>query len=224
FRVSHNANHHRYRHGPRDVARTYRFAGGDTNSLMGYLLHPCQVARVLYPLFWRHLRRLRRGCPAEFRAIGACYGLVMVLWLVAASLSPAKALLYLVLPQLIALHWLLGANYLQHAHADGLSRWNYARNFEGAVVNRLYFNIGLHTAHHEHPGLHWSRLPVAHAALRARIHPQLLEPGLLRYVARVYLGSLVRPRWRSRSLQAPLVSWLPCPVALPSSSAAPPSA
>lgn len=55
-----------------------------------------------------------------------------------------KALLFVIVPQLHGLHWLLATNYLQHAHADGrpLSRaqrntpgieLNYARNFEGLV-------------------------------------------------------------------------------------------
>jgi hypothetical protein len=39
FYPAHVANHHRYKHGARDVARTYRF-GGDTNHLWGYLIHP----------------------------------------------------------------------------------------------------------------------------------------------------------------------------------------
>ena len=30
FHPAHNANHHRHHQGPRDAARTYRFAGGDT--------------------------------------------------------------------------------------------------------------------------------------------------------------------------------------------------
>jgi fatty acid desaturase len=201
FRPAHNDNHHRYRHGPKDVARTYRFAGGDTNTLVGYLIHPFQAVAVLYPLLWRYLRKLRTGCPARFHIALAQYALVGAVWLWAAAASPTQALLYVLIPQALALHWLLGANYFQHAHADGFSRWNYARNFEGAV-NWLYFNIGLHTAHHEQPGLHWSELPAAHTALRQRIDPRLIEPGLLPYVGRVFVGSLFHGAWRSQSLQS----------------------
>src|SRR5256885_13103431 len=59
---AHVANHHRFRHGPRDMARTYRF-GGDHNHLLGYLLHPLQAGWVLYPLFLRWLGQLRRHWP-----------------------------------------------------------------------------------------------------------------------------------------------------------------
>ena len=68
FWPAHVANHHRFRHGPRDVARTYRPGfGGDTNHLWGYLIHPVQAGLVLYPLFLRWLHRLRRNWPGAFR-------------------------------------------------------------------------------------------------------------------------------------------------------------
>jgi hypothetical protein len=199
FAATHNANHHRHRHGPRDWARTYRFAGGDTNHALGYLLHPLQAACALYPHFLAHLARMRRHRPGVWRWAVLQYALVGALWLVLLAIDPHKMLFLVLLPQLVALHALLGANYFQHAHADGRSRWDYARNFTGAV-NWLYFNIGLHTAHHEHPREHWSRMPVLHAALRHRVHPALEERGFLAYIARVMLLGAVWPRFRSRSL------------------------
>src|SRR4051812_37236326 len=36
FYPTHISNHHVYKHGPKDLARTYRF-GGDHNHLVGYL-------------------------------------------------------------------------------------------------------------------------------------------------------------------------------------------
>lgn len=147
FHPAHNANHHRYHHGPRDAARTYRFAGGDTNHLWGYLLHPLQAVGVLWPLFGAWLARLTARAPAVRR-----YYLRQIAWAVAftalmIAIDPAAWLKFVLLPQLLGLHWLLGANYLQHAHADGRSRLQFARNFTGGV-NRWFFNIGYHTAHH----------------------------------------------------------------------------
>jgi fatty acid desaturase len=199
FAATHNANHHRHRHGPGDWARTYRFGGGDTNHALGYLLHPLQAACALYPHFLAHLARMRRYRPGVWRWAVLQYALVAALWLVLLSIDAHKMLLFVLLPQLVALHALLGANYFQHAHADGHSRWHYARNFTGAV-NRLYFNIGLHTAHHEHPREHWSRMPALHAALRHRVHPALEERSLLSYIGRVMLLGALWPRFRSRSL------------------------
>lgn len=201
FAATHNANHHRHRHGPGDWARTYRFARGDTNDLAGWLLHPLQAAAALYPHFLDHLVRQRRHRPGVWRWAVLQYVLAGTAWLVALAVDWRSAVLYVLLPQAVAMHWLLGANYFQHAHADPHSRWNYARNFTGAV-NLLYFNIGLHTAHHEHPREHWSRMPGLHRSLRPRIDSALEERSFLRYVLRTLVMSALVPRWRSRSLMA----------------------
>jgi fatty acid desaturase len=199
FAATHNANHHRHRHGPGDWARTYRFAGGDSNHVAGWLLHPFQAAAALYPHFLDHLRRLRLHRPGVWRWALSQYVLVATAWLVVLAVDWRGALLYVFLPQLVSMHWLLGANYFQHAHADGRSRWNYARNFTGAV-NWLYFNIGLHTAHHEYPRAHWSCMPALHRTLRSRVDPALQELSFLLYLVRVMLLGALVPRFRSRSL------------------------
>lgn len=210
FWPAHVGNHHRYRHGSKDIARTYRF-GGDTNHLWGYLIHPLQAGWVLYPLFVRWLANLRRHWPGAFRYCMGQYVLWLGSWAVLLVIDWQKALIFVILPQLHGLHWLLATNYLQHAHADGRSQTraqgetdsdmlNYARNFEG-LVNPLLFNIGLHTAHHECPHAHWSELGGLHDRIyRRRVDPALNEGGLVPYMARVFIWSLVRSSARSRSL------------------------
>ncbi|KAF0814687.1 hypothetical protein IGB42_00742 [Andreprevotia sp. IGB-42] len=200
FHATHVANHHRYRHGPQDIVRTYRF--GDHNHLAGYLLHPLQAVPVLYPVFVAWLRQLQRRDPAALRYCQLQYAAVLMLWGSLAWLDWQKWLLLVLIPQLHGLHWLLATNYLQHAHADGHSRINYARNFEG-WVNPLLFNIGLHTAHHEHPRAHWSELTALHQRYRSQVDPRLNAGGLLPYMCRTFLLSLVLPRHRSHSLMAP---------------------
>ncbi|MDR2324352.1 MAG: fatty acid desaturase [Acidovorax sp.] len=215
FWPAHVGNHHRFRHGPRDIARTYRPEfGGDTNHLWGYLVHPLQAAWVLYPLFIDWLARLRVHGPGAFRYCMGQYALWLSSWAGLLLLDWRKALLFVIVPQLHGLHWLLATNYLQHAHADGrpLSRaqrkspgtaLNYARNFEG-LVNPLLFNIGLHTAHHEHPQTHWSELTRLHAAhYRSRVHPKLNEGGLLPYMGRVFVLGLFWRRARTQPLMPP---------------------
>lgn len=211
FWPAHVGNHHRFRHGPRDIARTYRPEfGGDTNHLWGYLLHPLQAGLVLYPLFLRWLARLRRHSPGAFRYCMGQYALWLGSWAILLALDWKKALLLVIVPQLHGLHWLLATNYLQHAHADGRplsraqrklpgTRLNYARNFEG-WVNPLLFNIGLHTAHHEHSRAHWSQLTRLHAEhYRQRVDPALNEGGLLPYMGRVFVLGLVWPAARTRA-------------------------
>jgi fatty acid desaturase len=213
FWPTHVANHHRHRHGAKDVARTYRFRGGDTNHLSGYLLHPLQAVCVLYPSILAWLAALRRRSPGAFRYCLAQYGLWLGAWALLLAIDWRRALLFVIGPQLHGLHWLLATNYLQHAHADGRagargdtpgSALNYARNFEG-LVNPLLFNIGLHTAHHENPHVHWSELTRLHRAhYRARVAPALNEGGLVPYMLRVFVLGTVVPRFRSRALMPPM--------------------
>ncbi len=198
FHLAHQRNHHHHCQGPADVARTWRF-GGDHNHLLGYVLHPFQAAWVLLPYLTNNLLLLRQRRPRLFAWVLCQWACVPSLWAMALALDPLKAVVYLLLPQAIAMHCLLATNYLQHAHTDWQSPWSRARNFEG-LLNRLLFNIGLHTAHHLHGRLHWSELPVLHAQIRHRITPQLLEPSLLGYIGRVYLLGLWQRRWRSQAL------------------------
>jgi fatty acid desaturase len=205
FHCAHNSNHHRHAHGAQDIARTYRFARGDTNDAWGYLRHPFEAATVLLPRFAQALQQWRRSPRADVRAAWRWamwqYALIAGVWSVALWVDPWKALLYLGVPQAIAMHTLLAANYLQHAHANPDHPQGYARSFEG-LVNRLYFNIGLHLAHHQDGRLHWSLLPQAHARLRAQHHPALLEShGVLRYMGRVMVLGMFSTQHRSVSLR-----------------------
>ncbi|MBH1963908.1 MAG: fatty acid desaturase [Comamonadaceae bacterium] len=201
FHATHNANHHRHHHGPKDAARTYRFRFGDTNHLAGYLLHPAQTLCILWPLIRDWHARLRVRAPAVHR-----YYLRQWLWVAGfhvllVALNPVAWCLYVLLPQALALHWLLGANYLQHAHADGHSRLQFARNFTGGV-NRLFFNIGYHTAHHLHPKAHWNDLPEYHLHYASQLHPSLVETSLTRYTLVTLTLGMVWPRLASRTRMA----------------------
>ena len=202
FYPSHNANHHRYHHGAKDIARTYQFKAGDTNHFWGYLIHPLQACWVLYPLFIRWLARMYKRQRRVFYYYMAQYLAVLAVDGVLIYLNATHFLAFVLLVQLHGLHWLLATNYLQHAHADGHSPMNFARNFEG-WVNSLYFNIGLHTAHHKHGRLHWSKLPERHLTYRAHIHPRMLAGPLLAYMFRTYIASIWLKKYRSVSLMIP---------------------
>jgi len=216
FFPTHVANHHRHKHGENDIARTYRFAAGDTNTLPGYLLHPFQAIGVLYPAIYQWLDRLRRHQPGVWRYCLRQYILWFMLWTTLLAINPGKAILLVIIPQLHGLHWLLATNYLQHAHADGSAQGRkaglplaFARNFEG-WVNPLLFNIGLHTAHHEHSRAHWSLLTHLHKhQYRRLVHPALLERGLMSYMMRIFIKGTLSRRFRSQSLIRPHADGLP---------------
>ena len=53
-------------------------------------------------------------------------------------------------------------NLLQHQGCDPASAHGHSRNITGRFINWIFLNNGFHTAHHERPALHWSRLAEYH--------------------------------------------------------------
>lgn len=195
----HIKNHHVHQHGPEDVTRTYRF-GGDHNHLLGYFLHPFQAFFVLIPMFWRDFLE---GLPKRSRFsknLALQVGLISVSWIVLAAIDWQKFMLLVLAPQAFGLHWLLGANYFQHAHCDDESDVNYARNFTGPI-NWVWMNIGFHTAHHDHPKAHWATLRTVHREKCQHIDPRLCCGSFFGYVLRAFFLSIVFDSCRSHSLK-----------------------
>lgn len=195
----HIKNHHTHQHGPDDHTRTYRF-GGDHNHFLGYLLHPFLAFFVLIPIFWQDYKRGISSGNRFSRDMTIQVVSIFLLWIVLALLDWQKFLAFVLVPQLFGLHWLLASNYFQHAHCDDASEVNYARNFTGAV-NWFWFNIGFHTAHHDHPRVHWSELRKLHAENYHKVHPSLnCRSFVVYFVKTLVLGPLI-PACRSRSLR-----------------------
>ena len=110
---------------------------------------------------------LRR--PRTFR-----YLLLMKLplWgLIAAGLwlRPLETVLVFLLPAFLTLLHTIWATYEHHAGCPGTNHLDASRNRVHRVYNLLTGNLGLHTAHHQRPGLHWSLLPELHEAIRDEI-------------------------------------------------------
>ena len=187
FFPSHIGNHHRFNHGPEDETRTYRF-GGHHNHLLGYLLHPFQALFVVVPTSLRYLKK--RTKKSDYQPIFEMI-LIVSSVIILASMNLQLWLILVFLPQMHGLHWLLGANYLQHAgarpssgpEASQPSLLDYSRNFTGAV-NLIWLNIGYHSAHHESPRSHWSDLPRLHGESETEIPSWLIERSLLLYIFR----------------------------------------
>jgi len=195
----HVKNHHVHQHGPEDHTSTWKF-GGDHNHLTGYLLHPFQAFFTLIPIFWV---QFKEGWPERTkfsRHLMVEVVLLFAAWTLLAIVDWEKWLLLVVLPQLFGLHWLLGANYFQHAHCDDESKVNYARNFVGPI-NLIWMNIGFHTAHHENPGAHWSTLKELHNANCREVDRALNQKSFFGYVARTFFLSIFFQSFRSRSFR-----------------------
>ena len=76
------------------------------------------------------------------------------------------------LPAFFALWTIMFFNYVQHVHTDPWSAHNHSRSFTSMLLNFFLFNNGLHAAHHEQAGAHWSTLRAAHAKIESRDRPR----------------------------------------------------
>jgi fatty acid desaturase len=68
-------------------------------------------------------------------------------------------------------------------------------------MNWCLFNNGLHTVHHDNPGLHWSKAPAAHAKIADGIDPRLNEQSFLWFLFRVYILGIFDKSARGRSMR-----------------------
>jgi hypothetical protein len=108
---------------------------------------------------------------------------------------------FALLPQFYAKYCILSLNFLQHDGCDMSSRFNFARNFTGRLINYMCFNNGYHTIHHLYPGLHWSLLPKKHGELIAPfIAPRLEHQDILVYMWCSFVWPGLRLNWQGRPL------------------------
>jgi fatty acid desaturase len=91
-------------------------------------------------------------------------------------------------------------NHVQHVHCDPWSEHDHSRSFVGVWGNWLVFSAGFHAAHHENPGLHWSKLPEAHARIAHLIDARLRTRSLVAFCLRAYLFGAIDERFRSRQI------------------------
>jgi fatty acid desaturase len=197
---THNMNHHRHTNREGDYTITYRLA--ESNNLVTLLTYPTisasyqQIAMKDYiKALWQ---RNKKGFWLAMAQVVVLVGFTVTLLV----LDWKKALLFLVIPQQFSLFMIMIFNYVQHVHADEESKINHSRNIVGPVMNLLLFNNGLHTVHHNNPGLHWSELPAAHKAIEDQIDPALNERSFVWYMTRTYILGLFSERARTRNMRA----------------------
>jgi beta-carotene hydroxylase len=196
---THNMNHHKFTNREGDYTLTYRYS--ERNNLVTLLTYPTISGYHQQKPIRAYLRDLWSRNRARFWGSVSQYAALAVFIGVALLIDWRKGLLYVVVPQQIGLFVVLVFNYLQHVHADEESEWNHSRNFTSPVLNFLLLNNGYHTAHHETPGAHWSRMREAHARIADQIHPDLNVKSFWAYNVRTFLLSPLVPRWRSASLR-----------------------
>lgn len=200
---THNRNHHRFNNRDGDYTITYRVS--ERNNLLTLLSYPAVSSYWQQKSVGRFLAETWRKRRKRFCYYASQY-VVLAAWIAGALLIDwRKGLLYVVIPQQVGLFTVLVFNYLQHVGTDEESEWEHSRDVVSPVMNALLFNNGYHTAHHERPGIHWSRLPEAHAGVAHNLNPALIECSFWWLILRTYflaplIPSLRRPNLRLRRL------------------------
>jgi fatty acid desaturase len=207
---THNFNHHKFQNRPGDASITWRKSKENTWLVAStYFFVAAHAQNALTRAF---VRRARATSPRLYRQIvaqtaffaGAHAALLsgavalhgwrtgLLVW--AGTLGASMA---------TGLWGMMFVNFIQHVHCDPWSEHDHSRNFTSRIGNFLVFNAGYHTAHHEHPGAHWSRLPQLHAAIASRIHPELCQASIFGFCLRAYLLGALVPRFRTRQVGRP---------------------
>lgn len=204
---THNLNHHKFINKEGDATITWRYTNRNN----------WWVASTFFYVssYWQSdpikafIRKARTSNRPLFRQIVTQYVLwagthLLLLGLAMVLHGPWQgALVWLfafALPAFFALWTIMLFNYIQHVHTDPWSEHDHSRSFTGRLVNFLLFNNGLHTAHHEMPGAHWSTLPAAHARIEADIHPDLKPRSFFAWCFRTYVLALFSPRFGTRQI------------------------
>ncbi len=169
--IHHNiGHHHEYLHPDRDPA-AWRYPDGRRMHRLYYDF--VQAARI-YPEIWK-IGRQHPVLFARFKRMFLISNLILLGFIL---LDPMRALLIFVLPMVALLVLLLDNTFLQHS---GLALDNHlvaSRNVENRIYNLTSWNLGYHTAHHMHPGVHWTELPALHARIRPDIPPHLITTNV----------------------------------------------
>jgi len=196
---THNMNHHKHTNRDGDYTITYRLS--ESNNLVTLLTYPSISGGYQQFAIRDYIKALWQRNPKGFWLAMMQVVVLLAFTIGLLVLDWRRALLFVVLPQQFALFTVLIFNYVQHVHADEESRWNHSRNIVGPWMNMLLFNNGFHTVHHNNPGMHWSELPAAHAAIAHNIDPSLNERSFWWYMTRNYVLGLLFERFRTRSMR-----------------------
>jgi fatty acid desaturase len=172
--LHHNLGHHRNYLNQRPHAQpdesTWTRVDGQPMSRVEYTLdlllrHQADILQVglKYP---KQLRNLLLMKLPLYALLG------LGLWL-----NPLNTLLVFILPAFLTLTHTIWATYEHHAGADTSSHLTASVNRDNRLFNWMSGNLGLHTAHHLRPGVHWSLLPQLHAQIKHQIPKEQILTG-----------------------------------------------
>lgn len=195
---THLQNHHLHTNKEEDYTKTYAYS--DKNNLWTILYYPMHSSKMQLKAISQYSKDIKVKNKKKYLEHQFQIFSLIAFTLAALLIDWKSAILFIIIPQQIALNAVLFFNYIQHIHADEESEYNHSRNIEG-FLNVFLFNNGLHTAHHIKPHLHWSRLPDFHKEIRDKINPTLIEKNLIWYLIRQYLLSPFNKKWATEPMR-----------------------
>lgn len=204
---THNFNHHKFLNRAGDATITWRYSQRNTWLIAStYFFVSAYWQKDVTDAFVRKARetnpRLHRQIIIQWATV-VCAHLVLLALAIGWRGWKTGTLVYLCgfgVSAAMGLWGMIFINFIQHVHCDPWSAHNHSRNFVGRLDNWLVFNSGLHTAHHEHPGAHWSQLPRLHDRIAREIHPELCQPSILGFCLQAYLLGAFSGRFRTRQI------------------------
>jgi len=191
---THNLNHHKFVNRVGDATITWRYT--NAHHLPMVIAYPFISSVFQATPTNEYIRKARATKPELYREIlrqyaffvGVHLGLIgLAVGLYGFGAGMRLWLLMFLVPAVFALWTIMFFNYVQHVHTDPWSEHDHSRSFTSPVLNFLLFNNGLHSAHHEMAGAHWTTLPDLHARLAPEIDPRLNERSFWWFCLRNYL-------------------------------------
>jgi fatty acid desaturase len=206
---THNLNHHKYVNKAGDATITWRYTKKNT----------WFVASTYYfvSAYWQssvikeYIQKAKATNPSLYRQIIGQYAALAI---VQASLLALAIITHhdtwwrgieiwffgFGVSAIFANWSMIFTNFIQHVHCDPWSEHNHSRNYVSGWANWFVFNNGFHTAHHESAGLHWTKLPAAHAKIAHLIDPELNCSTIIDWVLKVYFLGFFFPRFRTQQI------------------------
>jgi fatty acid desaturase len=204
---THNLNHHKFVNKAGDATITWRFTNKHNALVAGtyFFVSSYYQSEPIKD----YIQKAKEKNPSLYRTIQGQYalfvGVHLSLFALAIGLHGWRTGLFVwslmfLLPALFALWTIMFFNYVQHVHTDPWSDHDHSRSFTSPLLNYLLFNNGLHSAHHELAGAHWSTLPELHAKLAPSIDPRLNERSFWWFCLRNYLLAPLAPSLGTKQL------------------------
>lgn len=190
---THNLNHHKFVNKAGDATITWRYS--KKHSFWVALIYPFVSGYYQSAPTKEFIDKAREKNPKLYRRILTQYfvwvGAHLSLLGISIAVNGFRVglvtwVLCCFIPAVFALWTIMLFNYEQHVHTDPWSEHNHSRSFTSPTLNFLLFNNGYHAAHHEYPGVHWTKLKELHYEMAKDIDPQLMQTSVWWYWFKQY--------------------------------------